>query len=74
VGSFTWAARPALFGGKDGASLINVAAGPSGIVALWAHGPDEGSPTTMLWGSADGLTWKSINPAGLPDRVYISGL
>jgi hypothetical protein len=27
-----------------------------------------------LWGSADGLTWQPINPTGLPDRVYISGL
>jgi hypothetical protein len=72
--SFTWAARPADFAGEDGASLLNVAAGPAGIVALSAHGPDEGSPTMRLWGSADGVTWQSINPKGLPDRVYIGGL
>jgi hypothetical protein len=71
---FTWAARPADFAGEDGADLVNVAAGPAGLVALAAHGPDEGSPTTLLWGSADGLTWQSIKPTGLPDRVYISGL
>lgn len=72
--SFTWAARPADFAGEDGASIVGVAAGPAGIEALLAHGPDEGSPTTRLWGSADGLTWRSINPTGLPDRVFVSGL
>ena len=54
--------------------MVDVAAGPAGIVALSAHGPDEGSPTMRLWGSADGVTWQSINPKGLPDRVYIGGL
>jgi hypothetical protein len=72
--SFTWVARPDLFPGEDGASLVNVAAGPAGIVALWARPPGEGSPTMSLWGSADGFSWQSINPTGLPDRVYISGL
>ena len=71
---FTWAARPDVFGGENGASLVNVAAGPAGLVAVWARPPDEGSPSFALWGSPDGLSWQPINPTGLPDRVYISGL
>jgi hypothetical protein len=62
-----------MFPGEESASLVNVAAGPAGIVALSVR-VFEGSRTTLLWGSADGMTWQSIKPAGLPDRVYISGL
>ena len=71
--SFTWAAQPADFAGADGAILTNVAAGPAGVVALSVRSP-EVPPPTLLWGSADGMTWRSITPTGLPDRVYISGL
>jgi len=72
--SFVWAARPDAFPGEDGASLTSVAAGPAGLLAVSARDGGEGSPTRRLWSSTDGLTWQSIKPTGLPDRVYISGL
>jgi hypothetical protein len=71
--SFVWAAQPDAFPGEAGASLIDVAAGPAGVVALSSR-VDDASPTTLLWGSADGLTWQRISPTGLLDRVYISGV
>jgi hypothetical protein len=71
--SFVWAARPDLFPGQDGGSLTSLAVGPNGLIALSVRDQDDGR-TMRLWGSADGTTWQSINPTGLPERVYISGL
>jgi hypothetical protein len=63
-----------VFAGEDGASMVNVAAGQAGLVALSGRGYDDGLPITRLWHAADGLTWAPINPVGLPERVVISGL
>ena len=72
--SFVWAARPEAFPGEDGASLTSLAVGPNGLIGLSVRNPDDGGPAMRLWGSTDGMTWQSIKPTGLPDRVYISGL
>jgi hypothetical protein len=72
--SFVWAARPDQFPGQDGASLTNLAVGPNGVIALSVRDQGDGTRTMRLWGSADGVSWQSINPTGLPDRVYIAGL
>ena len=71
---FAWAAKPEAFDGGVGSTLATVTAGPAGLVALSVRDGADGTRTTRLWGSADGVAWQSITPTGVPDHVIISGV
>jgi hypothetical protein len=72
--SFAWAARPDAFAGAAGASLVSVASGAAGLVALSVRYQEDGTPKSRLWRSPDGVRWTRLDLAGLPDVPVINAV